>query len=321
MALMMIGTTLMAVTPGYATTARGLPCARRGPCTRRPRDRPRGADYPHPRAAAAGVLSWRRIRQRRQFPRRAWRPAARVQRQLAIRHRWRDHGYCLAVRRRPDVVVDPRPTGQLGMADPLFLWDADWAGRALRPRENRRDPGFHRGREARDDPDQRRTAAASSCGAARARHIDHLEQLLLHLGLYPDLWRQDAAPAGVDRFHGDPGRRPDPGNRLPARRTLVRQASTPPAAHGDHLLAVRADLLPGLLSDGRLALARGLRHCRRVAPISQGRLQRRPAVVVVRAVPGGNEGDRRVTGLQHRGADLRRPRSAGCDMADCHHWR
>jgi predicted MFS family arabinose efflux permease len=80
-------------------------------------------------------------------------------------------------------------------------------------------------------------------------------------------------------------------------------------------------LLPGLLSDGRLALAGGLRHRRRVAPIGQGRLQRRPTVVVVRAVPGGNEGDRRVARLQHRGVDLRRPRSAGCDMADCHHRR
>jgi len=50
-------------------------------------------------------------------------------------------------------------------------------------------------------------------------------------------------------------------------------------------------------------------------------VQRRSAVVVVRAVPGRNEGDRRVAGLQHRGVDLRRPRSAGCDMADCHHRR
>ena len=57
-------------------------------------------------------------------------------------------------------------------------------------------PGIHRSREARDDPDQRPAAPASAAGAARARHIDHLEQLVLHLGLHPDLWRQDAAPAG-----------------------------------------------------------------------------------------------------------------------------
>ena len=52
----------------------------------------------------------------------------------------------------------------------------------------------------------------------------------------------------------------DPGDRLPARRLLVGQATAPPAAHGDHLLAVRADLLPGLLSDGRLAVAGSLHH-------------------------------------------------------------
>ena len=45
---------------------------------------------------------------------------------------------------------------------------------------------------------------------SRARHLDHLEQLLLYLGLHPDLWRQDAAPAGVDRVHSDPDRRRDP---------------------------------------------------------------------------------------------------------------
>src|SRR5260370_41532893 len=151
------------------------------------------------------------------------------------------------------------------MANPLFLRPADRAGRALRPRENRRDPGIHQSREARDDADQGRTPPASACGAARARHIDHLEQLLLHLGLYPDLWRQDAAPAAVNRGYRDPDRRPDPSDRLPARRSLVRQASAPPPAHRDHLLAVRADLLPGLLSDGRLALADSLRYRCRMA--------------------------------------------------------
>ena len=46
-----------------------------------------------------------------------------------------------------------------------------------------------------------------------------------------------------------------PGRRLPARRPLVRQDLTP-ADHGGHVLAVRADLLSGVLADGRLAVAR-----------------------------------------------------------------
>src|SRR5271169_4417384 len=136
------------------------------------------------------------------------------------------------------------------MADPIFLRDADRAGRALCACESRRDAGIPRSREARHDADQRRAAPASAAGVARARYLDHLEQLLLYLGLHPDLWRQDSAPAGVDRVHRDADRWRDPGDRLPARRLLVGQASAPPAAHGDHLLAVRADLLPGLLCDG-----------------------------------------------------------------------
>src|SRR6516225_11890706 len=153
------------------------------------------------------------------------------------------------------------------MANPVFLRDADRAGRPLRARESRRDPGIPRSREARDDADQRRAAPASAAGIARARYLDHLEQLLLYLGLHPDLWRQDAAPAGVDRVHSDPDRRRGPGDRLPACRLLVGQASAPHAANGDHLLAVCADLLPGLLSDGRLAITGGLHYRRRVAPI------------------------------------------------------
>jgi MFS family permease len=90
---------------------------------------------------------------------------------------------------------------------------------------------------------------------------------------------------------------------------------------GGAILAVRADLLPGLLSDGRLAVAGSLHHCRRVAPIRQGRLQRRPAVAIVGAVPGGNPGDRRVAGLQYRGVGLRRPRSASSNVADRRHRR
>ena len=64
-------------------------------------DRSCRADHHHDRAAAAGIFGRRRVRQRRHFPRRAWRRAARVQRQLAICHRRHHHGSRLAVRRRP----------------------------------------------------------------------------------------------------------------------------------------------------------------------------------------------------------------------------
>src|SRR5271154_5977441 len=40
----------------------------------------------------AYIVRPRRVRQRRHLPRRAWRRAPRVQRQLAIRHRRHDHG-------------------------------------------------------------------------------------------------------------------------------------------------------------------------------------------------------------------------------------
>src|SRR6516225_2959506 len=207
------------------------------------------------------------------------------------------------------------------MADPLFLRDADWTRWALCARESRRDCGVHRGRKARNDADHGPAAPTTAPGAAFARHIDHLEQLILHLGLHPDLWRQDAAPAGLDRVYGDPDRWLDPGDRLPVRRPLVGQDAAPPATHGDYLLAVRVDLLPGLLSDGRLAVAGSLRHRRRVAPIAQGGLQRRPPIALIRAVPSGNTGDRRVAELQHRGVDLRRPRSAGGNIANCRYRR
>jgi len=118
-----------------------------------------------------------------------------------------------------------------------------------------------------------------------------------------------------------PDRRLDPDDWLSGRRLLLRQAFAPPSTHADRLLAVRADLLPGFLSDGRLAVAGSLRRRRWVASIAQSRLQRRPAVAVVRAVPGGNPGDRRSSRLQHCGVDLRGPRPDGGDMADCCHRR
>ena len=84
MALMMIGTTLMAVTPGYATIGLAAPIIIT--IARLLQGFSVGGEY----------------RQRRHLPRRAWRRAQRVQRQLAICHRRHHHGSRLAVRRRPD---------------------------------------------------------------------------------------------------------------------------------------------------------------------------------------------------------------------------
>src|SRR3984893_4884569 len=290
LALMMIGTTMMPVAPG-------------------------GADHHHARAALAGIFGRRRIRQRRHVPRRAWRRTPRVQRQLAICHRRHHHGARLDLRRYPDDVIGPPAIGRLGMADPLFLRHADRAGRSLCPLASRPHAGIHRSREARDDPDQRPAAAASAAGIAGARHLDHLEQLLLPDALHSDLRGEAIAFAGIYRVCRNPGRRPHPGDRLPARRPLVRQ-DVAPADHGDHVRAVRADLLPGLLPDGRMAVAGGLHRRRRVAASGQGRLQRRSAVAVVRAIPGGNAGNWRVFGFQHRRDDLRRFRAFRRALAD-----
>jgi Sugar (and other) transporter len=83
---------------------------------------------------------------------------------------------------------------------------------------------------------------------------------------------------------------------LPARQLLVRQDGAP-VDHGDHVLAVRADRISGLLPDGRLAVAGSLRTCCWLAPTGQSRKQRCSALAEVRAVPGRNPGDRRVLEL------------------------
>ena len=72
---------------------------------------------------------------------------------------------------------------------------------------------------------------------------------------------------------------------------------------------------PVLLADGGLAVVGGLHHRRRLAPAGQGRLQRRIAVIAVRAVSGPGPGDRRVFWLQHGGVDLWRSGTARRDLA------
>src|SRR5205085_4179653 len=79
---------------------------------------------------------------------------------------------------------------------------------------------------------------------------------------------------------------------------------------------VRADLLPGVLADGGLAVTGGLHYRRRLAPAGQGRPQRRIAVIAVRAVPGRSAGDRRILELQHGGVDLWWSGAARRDLAD-----
>src|SRR5215472_9477350 len=173
-------------------------------------DRHRRADPDHAGAAAAGIFGRWRVRQRRQFSSRTCRRAARLQRQLDVRHRRHDHRPRLAVRRHPDDALDAPAVGRLGLADPLHLRDAGWTGRALPSRQDRRHSGVHRGRKARDDADRRPVAPLSAGIAAGARHLDHLKRLVLHPDLHPDLWRQDAASAASDRVYRDPDRRGDP---------------------------------------------------------------------------------------------------------------
>ena len=84
-------------------------------------DRPCGADHHHDRAALAGIFGRRRVRQRRHVPRRAWRRAPRVQRQLAIRHRRHHHGSRLDLRRRPDDLVDHQQLVDWGWRIPYFF--------------------------------------------------------------------------------------------------------------------------------------------------------------------------------------------------------
>ena len=103
-------------------------------------------DHHHDRPPVAGIFGRRRVRQRRYLSSRAWRPAPRFQRQLAICHRRHDHGSRLAVRRNLDDVADTPAAGRLGLADPLFLWSAARPRRALYPRESGGNAGVSRGR-------------------------------------------------------------------------------------------------------------------------------------------------------------------------------
>jgi len=136
----------------------------------------------------------------------------------------------------------------------------------------------------RDDADRRPVAPASVAGAARARHIDHLEQLVLPPALHSDLW--------VKQLH-----LPEyTGFVATLIGGLILAIGCPLAGHWSDktartkIMVISCGLFvltpTGLLPDGRLAVAGGLRHRRRLAPTGQGWLQRRSAVAVVRAVPG-----------------------------------
>ena len=84
-------------------------------------------------------------------------------------------------------------------------------------------PEFLDSRKPQHGADPRPAAPPSDLGAAGARRLDHLEQLLLPAALHPDLRGQDAASAGLDRLHRDPGRRRHSRRLLGHCRTLVRQ--------------------------------------------------------------------------------------------------
>ena len=129
----------------------------------------------------------------------------------------RDHlGHRLAVRRHADNAADARAAGRLGLADPLCLRHA---GRA-RPgstsaRKLVETPEFLEAEKPADDADQRTAAPPSAAGAAGARHLDHLERLLITSSLYiPTYGVKTLHLPAIDRVHRDPDRRRDPGDRL-----------------------------------------------------------------------------------------------------------
>ena len=106
---------------------------------------------------------------------------------------------------------------------------------------------------------------------------------------------------------------------LPSFRSLRDIGPTRPARHAhhaDHGLAVRDRRLPDILADGRLSFARHRDVRRRLPQPDQGGIQRRAAVAAGGAVSGRHARGRHRVQLQHLGDDLRRLRPVCRDMAD-----
>ena len=144
-ALMMIGTTLMVVTPGYATIGIAAPILIT--IARLLQGFSVGGEF-------GSAVS---------FSRRARRRSQGLQRQLAVgQHRYH-LGHRLALRRRPDDAADAPAAGRLGMAHPLCLRPAGWPRRSLHPLAHGRDAGVPRSRQAAD-----RCRSANCCAAIRS---------------------------------------------------------------------------------------------------------------------------------------------------------
>ncbi len=115
----------------------------------------------------------------------------------------------------------------------------------------------------------------------------------------PTYGQKTLAPSRLYWLCRDVGRRHRSRGRCPLVRPLVGQDRAP-ADHGGHRLAVRPDVMAVLLPDGVMAHALGVHLRLRVAATSQGGLQRRAAVASGRAVPGRDPCDRRVAEFQYR---------------------
>ena len=105
--------------------------------------------------------------------------------------------------------------------------------------------------------DQRVASSPSDPGTVGARRLDNFEQFLLPAALHSDLRGQDAAFAGIYRLRGDTAWRCRACRLFGPCGTLVRQDGAD-AHHAGNGVAVRNCRLPDVLADGGVPVAR---HC------------------------------------------------------------
>src|SRR5215467_2518593 len=142
--------------------------------------------------------------------------------------------------------------------------------RALHPLPHDRDAGVSRGRKGTQGTDQRPVAAAPCCDPACPWRLDRFEQFLLSAPVCPDLRRQDTESAGLYRFCRNARGGNYSRGLLGCRRTLVGQDRAANALDADNGLVVPTDRLPVVLADGRLSLAGKRNVCRRFPELDQG---------------------------------------------------
>ena len=184
---MLIGTTVMVVTPGYATIGLAAPIiitvAR----------------------LLQGFSVGGELRQRGHLPGRACRRAPRLQRELAMGHDRHDLDHRLAVRPRADLAATHQQLVDWGWRVPyVFGLLVGPAGLYIRSRMAETPENQYR--KAAAHADQRAAAPTAGLGPAGARRRRDLEQLLLPAALHSDLRGQDAASARLYHLRRHSGR-------------------------------------------------------------------------------------------------------------------